>query len=382
MRFFPVSLLIFLTIGFSVYAQPPQPKTPPAKKQFVSDEGGFTINFPVRATRSSRQMEAAFGNASQVTYQASTKTAFYMAGFIDFPAPIADEEDLDIRYDMVADSVLSRKGSKLVEQRRIYVGENLGREYVVEALGATVTMRCFMVKQRMFQLAFSTNGSISKGSAAFKKSHATRAADFFDSFAVTSIPDARLEVVELPNDFGISLQERVFIIDYFGLEITFPEDWEIADDEFNETLLEIVREEAATEKPKTARELEYSLANSRILATGYLRSEDSAAVLLVAAEKVSIPNFVPKMFIDGYVSSNLDPGEVLIKRVDKEMIGGVEFAWAETGIRKESQRTRMYVANRRGIALEITISYETQKQLEASLAVLRTLKFRDFAPAK
>lgn len=69
-------------------------------------------------------------------------------------------------------------------------------------------------------------------------------------------------------------------------------------------------------------------------------------------------------------------GRKIIQNPKQIKIDGVDFTWAEIESSELSSKERFFVANRKGIALEILLIYQNEEQLQTLLGSLQTMKFQ------
>jgi hypothetical protein len=351
------------------------------KSEFVSEEGGFKANFPAKPVKSVSMINAAFGKAEYTSLQHTSATAVYMVAYLDFPSVVNDQAELRVRFDAMKSAITGREGTRLIDEQEIFFGDYLGRDLVFEIGGVTLTMRLMVVEQRLFQIAVTTRGNISKSSETVKKYNKKLVDNFFNSFAVTKLPTPKTTAVELPEDFGVKIEDSNFRSEFFKFSLVLPKGWNISDQEETEYLKEVGAEETKAQLPKSADELDLSLKNTKFLLTMLKVDEKNPAVLIIAAERVSFPNFLPSAMTDNYIKRFLEPNETLVTKTTMTKLGGIDFAWLETADSVENRKQRFYIANRKGIALQIHFTYRDPKDLEVLLKTLQSIRFDEVAEA-
>jgi hypothetical protein len=377
-------LLIYLAFCFLVFVPSlaAQKVTPaPVVKvkkpfEFESKEGGFRAKFPAAPQKTVKQLDTGFGKADYTAFQHLSVTALHMIAYLDYPSALKDRTELGLLYDQMKDLlVLKQPNARVIDEREIIWGDYLGRDYVFEVNGITISMRCLIIEQRLFQIMVSTQGSLSKASETAKKYHKKLVEEFYNSFAVTKLPEPKNLAVELPADFGVKVDEENFRTDFFKFAMKLPKGWTVIDEAEAEFLKEVGLQATKEETPKTAKEIEFSLQKTSMLLTMTKPDGDYTAIFMIAAEKVSIPNFLPSAVTDNYSLRFLDPDEKVVIKTTMTKLGGVDFAWMETHYTKENYKQRMYVANSGGIALQITFTYRSAEELQNILKTLETIKF-------
>lgn len=377
-------LLIFTTICFlAFFANVSAQKAPPVSKaaksyELVSDEGGFRAKFPAAPQKSSKMIDSAFGKTEYTTFQHTSVMALHMVAYFDYPTAIKDRTELGLLYDQVKGLMTARRAdARVIEEREVMWGEYLGRDYLIEVDKITLTLRCLVIQQRLFQLMVSTPGSLSKATPAVKKYHQKLADDFFNSFAVTKLPAPKTVPVELPADFGVKIENNVFRSDFFKFTITLPKDWKLLDETETQFLSQVGLQETKEQLPGSAKQIEFSSQNTKFLAAVMKDEKENPAILMIAAERISIPNFLPSAVTESYLKNLLEPNEEVVSKTALTKFGGTDFAWLETRYTDSNAKQRLYVANRGGIAFQISISYTAPGDLQILLKSLESIRFEE-----
>jgi hypothetical protein len=382
-------LLLLPAFCLLVFAPPAlwaQKALPPpvvkARKLFELDsqEGGFRAKFPAAPQKTVKPIDTGFGKTDYTTYQHASLTALHMVAYLDYPTAMKDNTELGLLYDQMKDMlVLKQPSARVIEQREIVWGDYLGRDYVIEVNGLTITLRAMIIEQRLFQLMVSTRGLISKATESGKKYHHNLAEEFLNSFTVTKLPEPKKIAVELPSDFALKVDGDNFRSDFFKFSMKLPKGWTVLDAEEAEYLKELGLQSSREETPKVAKEMEFSLQKTSLLLTMTKISEEYSSVFMVAAEKVSVPSFLPSAVTDNYIRRLLEPSEEVVTKTTLTKLGGVDFAWMETFDTKSKLKQRLYVANRDGIALQITFTYRSDAELQIVLKSMESIRFDEFA---
>lgn len=366
-----------LSISHGVFAQPAKP-APPKSGNYILKQDGFRINFPAKPTRNVSELPSAFGKANMVNYELGTAFAFYGINYVDFPTVATNEAELKIRFDAMKSALLAKGQNSLMSEKEIYFGEHLGAEYVFEGADFTATVRGLFVKQRFFQITVVTKGKNSKATQKVRNFNQQRVEQFFNSFAVTELPEALLEIVSLPADFGIKIQNSLFRSEFFGATVKLPENWFEISSEQVDVLKDIGQQNSVNAKSKGAKILELSMENTKILAF-YTKSnpETSAneAVFAIAAERTSLPNFLPLAVAKSYIKYSLETDDRVTVQPSLLKINNVEFAWVETENPAKKMKQRFYVTNRKGIAFEVLLQYKNAQDLDAMLKSVLSVRF-------
>lgn len=382
-------LLIFILLsGINIYAQkrnpPPAPPreiiTVETNRPKILESDGFSIEFPSMPSRTIQQIETAFGKTNMVSYRLATGLGFYAVNFFDFPSVLTNEAELKVRLDAMKTALLKDPNDRLVSETEIFFGDHRGVEYVIEGKNTTLTMRGLFVKQRFFQLMIVTNGRMSRSTERVKNFNRKNIEKFINSFAVTKIPVPKTEAAELPSDFGVEIDKGIFTSRFFGFSIKLPENWRKVESEQTEILMDLSRQNAEESSAKFKNLLNFSLDNTKILL--FMTKEELAtttnnSVFVVAAERVSFPNFLPKAMTDSYLKTYLEADEKASKPSNLIKLGGAEFAWIEVDNTVANYKQRIYIANRKGIAFQILFIFQNETDLKQLLDSLQTVKFND-----
>lgn len=267
---------------------------------------------------------------------------------------------------------------RLIDEKEIYFGDHYGKEFVVENETITVTQRVLFIEQRFFQLFVITKGNHSKLSEKSKAYNQDKVNKFFNSFSVTRLPAIKETAIELPESFGVKIENSVFRSDYFGVTIALPKNWNVVDREETEVLKDISRQNINSNLPGLADKTNLSLKNTEILLMLTKVSLDKGindAVLTISAEKTSFPNFLPKAVIKSFEKEAVTDDETVTISNPSQMLGGKEFAWIETFNRVRNTKNRFYVANLNGIAFEIFLLYKNEGDLNLMLEAIKGIKF-------
>ncbi|MCD9187409.1 MAG: hypothetical protein LUM44_13320 [Pyrinomonadaceae bacterium] len=350
----------------------------PTNKIFESKSGGFKIRFPANPTETVSRFQAAFGNAEMHQFALQTTVAYYGINYFDFPTAIDDKTELKIRYTAIKEKLTALPGNRLLSENDLFYGENYGQEYLMENGLATMNVRLVTVKQRLFQIIVITNGNYSSSSETLKSYKKEIKDNFFNSFEVTSLPNPTEEAVNLPENFGVSVAGNKIKIDYFKFSMDLPEKWNVVSKAQTQLFKEIGAQRVQDNKNKEVYNL--SLKNTEILflsSKSEIQTSVNNAVLTVAAERSSFPNFLPKIAIETLKTTFIEENEKLVIDPTQAMIGGVEFYWIEAENTVDKTRQRIYIGNRKGLMFEIFFVYEDQEDLRTLLKSLESAKFEN-----
>jgi hypothetical protein len=148
-------------------------------KEFSPEGGGFALMMPGTPTEDSDVVETKIGKITNRMFALEDGGRVYIASYGEFPLPVTDPSIIKRMLDRGRDQALSQSKTRLVSERELTLGENLGREVVAEADNALIRARFYWVRQRLYQTVVMTP---SKRSPAAVKTDESAAAKFFDSF--------------------------------------------------------------------------------------------------------------------------------------------------------------------------------------------------------
>lgn len=374
---------IILFCSQTIYLQPPPPPAPPPVKNdrtagVAPAEDGFKAAFPVAPTRDVRTLKGAYGETPVINYLAQTPQAVYIVAYTDLPVAIKENLEREIQLQGVKSRFAALKNSRLIKDSEIKIGEYAGKEYVFETDSLTVFTRGIIAKQRFFQITVIAQGVSSRLPKARKSVLETRVKSFFDSFAITDIPQQAESSVSLPEDFGIEIEDNIFSSEYLKFEIELPEEWYFISDVPAESIKEITQEVIDTSTVKKKDELALSIQNSKILllmSNEEMGKDSVNAFFTIAAEKIIFPNFLPEEVAKYFGANMLEDYEKLTKPVSTNVFGNKKFAWLEYFNAQDKTTERFYVANVNGLALEFFLVYKDEEDLNKMLDALRTIQF-------
>lgn len=162
MRRFPI-LLAIIAIGSLICSgqdKPSAPKNqvipkddPAAWKEFSSSEGGFSVLLPGTPIQRIDQVDTRRGKISIVGYVLKTDGAVYFASYSDFVMNSGNPEDAKRLLDGGRQGMLSDPSVKLISEKEITLGDNLGREWLTEQANQISLRRAYFVRGRLYQLA-------------------------------------------------------------------------------------------------------------------------------------------------------------------------------------------------------------------------------------
>ncbi len=374
-------ILVNINVFAQISASPPPPRVVTGdshRNNYILKEDGFQIDFPAKPVRTISSIDTAFGKTNMVNYKLAASLAFYGVSIIDFPTVIEDKTEINLRLDALRIGLLKEPQSRLISETEISFGGNVGREFVLENTETTLTVRALFIKQRFFQLTIATKGSLLRSSDRVKNFNKKTTEKYINSFYVTDLAAPSMTAAELPKDFGIEIKNEKFSSKFLGFSMNVPQNWTIVEKEQTEMFKDLSAQKFENSTAKIDESLAFSLKNTEFLLVAtktQLESSVSSASLLIAAEKVSFPNFVPLKMVEAYSKNYIEASEKVLGKPGSTKLSGVDFAWIEIGDAKLNSRKRIYIANRKGIALEIFLIYQKEDELNILLDSLQSVKF-------
>lgn len=390
---FLTAISIFL-YTFAAAAQPPKPPPPPPAKingvrtvpgdwvkdrsgKFTTAKGAYKIAFPVRPQTTNVPMDSAFGKTTLTIDIVGTALAAYFVGYFDFPSEITEKYMLDVRYDQMRDTQTEQMSGVLKKDQEFYFGSYYGREIVIEGKGKTYTGRVILVGARMFMIAVETKGTLSTQAEKIRSSHLKRIKAYFDSFEVTAVQHAMLQPVELPEDFGVTLEDDILTSDFLKVAWQIPEGW-IVSEEVGDLLFETGKEELRNENEALAKYLTNE--NARLIA--FVSDTDPEtttpnALIYVFVERADFPNFVPRSAAESFIKLYLSPTQSVTEPIKVNSIGGIDFASFEIFDTATDSYSKLFFANRMGTSFEFKFVYRDPADLKIMTGSLNTLRTID-----
>lgn len=156
-------------------------------EKFSPEGGGFAVLFPSKPTGSEESIKTQIGTLMHHMYSLETATSFFMVSYVDYPEPVTDRALINTMLDAGREGGLEATHGELKSEKEIKIGENLGREWVVNIPGGGLARaRAYWVSRRLYQAVIMMPET--KNIEAEKSRDATMS-KFLDSFVLTdSVP--------------------------------------------------------------------------------------------------------------------------------------------------------------------------------------------------
>ncbi len=137
-------------------AGPPPPAAeynPNAWKEFVSQEGRFSVRMPAELKLNRQEIDTAMGKLPISFYTAMTGAGGYMAGYSDFPKYSEEPQFISMVLAGARDKVLASDASrKLLSEKDVTIEGFLAREWLIADNQLLFRAETFLAKGRFYQL--------------------------------------------------------------------------------------------------------------------------------------------------------------------------------------------------------------------------------------
>ncbi len=347
---------------------------------FESKDGGFKAYFPTKPEKTVTQLKNSYGASDFVIYMSETPASVYGVSYFDMPTVITQDYEKTLNYHSQRDALINGTGGKLLSENVFEFKEINGREFVIFGNNSVATMRTFFVNQRMFRNLVIFPVADEKSALLKVKESQDLIKKFFESFAVTELPAPKATVVELPEDFAIKIENDTFYSGFFNFSIKIPKGFRFFEKEEtdNAKKLGLEMSENLTTLNKDFLNLSYNRTALLMIAEKTAENAgDSSQILTIAAESLSSPIFSAKVMADSHLKILIEEKESISKTTQEELIGGEQFAWVEMHLKKTNSKHRVYFANIKGIAFQISYIYKTEEELNDFLKSLKTINFEN-----
>lgn len=384
MRFTFLFIICLAALAETALPQTAKTQKPAAEARPVSrlDETarklqGFSIKFPGPPAKKVIPFEGGFGPATMISYELTASFSFYRASYFDLPTALTDETDVKIRFDDIKNLYLSRGNAFLADTREVRFGDHPGQQFTIETPQVTFTVRCIAIQQRIFELVVGTRGSYRLWTQRIKDFHEKQTEEFFNSFSPDKVPAPQFTNVPLPADFGVKVENSVFRVKFFDLSMELPPTWHLVSGDMLGLAVDMGKEGIKQRLPGRTDEIDLSVKNSQellMLTKVPIETGENDAVMEIAAEKMSFPNFRPEAISKNITTRFLGVSDSVIKPITTVKLGGTDFSSTEVLLGDKSLKKRTFIANVKGIALEIALLYRKDEDLKVILDALQTIK--------
>ena len=191
-RLIRVGILFTVLFGSAALAraQAPPPPPPPsveynpnAWKEFVSQEGRFSVRMPAEPKLNRQEVDTALGKLPAYFYTAMTGVGGYMAGYSDFPKYSEEPQFISAVLNGARDQVLASDASrKLLSEKEVMIEVFSAREWLIADNRLLFRAETFLAKGRLYQLLFIAplNVAFNNGRASANAANRT---DFYEAIS-------------------------------------------------------------------------------------------------------------------------------------------------------------------------------------------------------
>src|SRR5262249_53980571 len=162
MKRVPQSLFLALFVfAISSFAQTqPQPTgTEELWKEFSSTAGRFKTVFPGDPTETSQAIESGVGKIERHTFTLEAGFASFGVSYSDFPLTLTEPRDVKNFLDHMHEGEVASSQGRLLSMVEIEIDGYPGREFIVETPVSKFRMKYYLVGQRFYQIAISTQSA-------------------------------------------------------------------------------------------------------------------------------------------------------------------------------------------------------------------------------
>lgn len=384
MRKIILLFILFLLLPIQNYPQKRPTRVNKANKvsntEYIFEGDGFKITFPSKPKKTNVAVNSSFGKTTATTIQLMTAPTYYEVYYSDFPAKINNQAYIELMFKEAKDTVTS--GETLLNEAKIYYDGYIGRELISvvnkDSKNYLSILRVFVIEQRLFLLKVVSfrNKTISQN---FKVIRPSFADVFFNSFAILDLPTPKQTSVELPDNLGKNIKNSTFSSTYLGFSLEIPKDWNIYSEEQIKKSDDFERKQLQNAFPNNQSLIEENLKNrSTLFIADKTPSVISDYTLFTGViSKTPIPNFLPLSAAQNSLKEFRLPGTLITEQPKLVKFGGLDFGWFEVSLPSINIKQRFYVTNIKGLALQFTLIYKNENDLNALLKSLNTIKFTE-----
>ncbi|MBK9164987.1 MAG: hypothetical protein IPM21_13980 [Acidobacteria bacterium] len=198
------------------------------------------------------------------------------------------------------------------------------------------------------------------------------------------VPIKEIQSPEKPSDTIVGVSGRIYSNPDLGFRITFPDEWLIPGDDF-EDYLKSQGIDIGLKAPESIGridqiQLERALERVRVLVTAYRAmpgSEENAIVRVAAEDLSTVPQVKDAVdYVDlmrSQFAAARTPPDFKYSETQAERLGRHQFAFIDT--ENNAGKKRMYVTVRRGVALLFTLSYSKPADLATFRRIMSECDF-------
>ena len=149
-------------------------------KEFVSEEGNFKVKFPKTPEQKTRTSPLGDGKIQYPKIEVSLPEIYLSVYFseVEIMNPL-EQNELKNYYDFLRNQTVQLNNSKLISNRDVFLGENMGHEFIESRDNKFVTYRIYLIKNMLYQLKTEIDSS-----AKYDNEIKTISDKFLDSFQI------------------------------------------------------------------------------------------------------------------------------------------------------------------------------------------------------
>jgi hypothetical protein len=140
-------------------------------RTFNSPEGKFSVLMPTEPKLAVQDVDSAVGKLTLYSYASSSKAAYLLAAYGDYPKEPSDGAQVELVLDGVVDGVLKGIGGEKISENKIvlrgransdaalidYPGREFTGKKIIEGSEVFFRWRIYLVGRRLYQLAAITD---------------------------------------------------------------------------------------------------------------------------------------------------------------------------------------------------------------------------------
>jgi hypothetical protein len=126
-------------------------------QEFKSGPGKFSVMTTIPLKETTQDLESEGGKIKLYLFAGQEGNIGYFVSYCDYPPEVAKPDKAEQMLDGARNGAVSNARGKLVSETKVSLGDNPGRELVIDAvspheLAVTIKGRLFMVKNRLYQI--------------------------------------------------------------------------------------------------------------------------------------------------------------------------------------------------------------------------------------
>lgn len=355
-------------------------RTPDGWFEITATENNFKLSFPVPPQTSSFNTKSITPTFKQ--FYAQTPQVYYSASVTSIPIVIDDLERLNEIYDNVRNRIVDGTTFTLSSEKDVYSDKHVGRERLSKDRNDRyyTKNRTFIIGGELYEL----NAIVEKK---FLESSRQNVEKFFASFGVIESLPSIAEAKVVPKNFNGFVKDNVYRNDFFGFNITLPNDWFISNSEEKLYVKEVGAMTMQTSDPErnAVIEKQNNRENILLMTTKQPLGVQSNSIIVIYAEPYfynmvderAVATATLKATLDNYGKSSTFSEPKIIRDVFEKNINGKRFAAFEIGgkFQESSFKQQLYFLKQKGYLLIFTLGYTDDKNFPDLENAINTTTF-------